>query len=205
MAAESAGATKPRMTQRERSAATVEELLTTARRLFVERGYADTSLEQLVREVGVTKGALYHHFSSKRDLFRAVYEREQQSLTEICTNASRRRRDLRLKFLDSLRAFFEASLDPGVRRITLIDAPGALGWEEMREVESRYTLALIVSALELAMDRGRMARRPVEPLAHLVFGAACEGVMLCARSDDQDATAHQVLADLDVLIAAFFD
>ena len=197
--------TKPKMTQRERSASTIDELLAAARRLFAERGYAGTSLENVVDAVGVTKGALYHHFGGKRDLFRAVYEREQQSLAEICATASRRRRDLRLKFTESIRAFFEASLDPGVQRITLIDAPAALGWQEMREIEYRYTLALIITALEVAMAQGRVTRRPVLPLAHLVFGAACEGVMLVARSDDQRDMTRNVLAELDRLVGSLFD
>jgi AcrR family transcriptional regulator len=179
-------------TQRERSEATIAELVKAARRLFVEKGYADTTLD-----------AVYHHFSGKRDLFRAVYEREQQSLAEISFTAYRRKRDPKRGFYEACRAFFEASLDPGVQRITLIDAPAALGGDGMRKVADRYSMALIVTGLQTAIDDGLIAKRPVEPLAHLIFGAICEGVMLVARSEDQRAMTRQVLVELKSLFDAF--
>ena len=195
--------TASRRTQRERSETTIALLVKAARRLFVEKGYSDTTLDEVATAAGVTKGAVYHHFSSKRDLFRAVYEREQQSLAEISLAAYRRKRDPKRGFYEACRAFFEASLDPGVQRITLIDAPAALGWDGMREVEDRYSMALIVNGLRAAIDDGLIAKRPVEPLAHLIFGATCEGVMLVARSEDQRAMSRQVLAELKNLIGAF--
>lgn len=194
--------TAPGRKQRERSEATIELLLGVSRGLFAEYGYADTTLDDVANEAEVTKGAIYHHFTGKRELFGAVYEREQQRLGEISLAAYQRRRDSRRGFHDGCRAFFEASLDPGVQRITLIDAPGALGWEDMREIEDRYSLALIVNGLQAAVDEGRIARRPVEPLAHLIFGATCEGVMLVARSKDQRAMARRVLAELKKMIDA---
>jgi AcrR family transcriptional regulator len=192
----------PGRTQRERSEATIAELVKAARRLFVARGYAGTTLDQVAGAAGVTKGAVYHHFSGKRDLFRAVYEQDQRSLAEVSLAAYRRKRDVKRGFYEACRAFFEASLDPGVQRITLIDAPAALGWDGMREVEDRYSMALIVNGLQLAIDDGLIAERPVEPLAHLIFGATCEGVMLVARSEDQRAMTRKVLAELKSLIDA---
>lgn len=193
----------PGRTQRERSEATIAELSKAARRLFVAKGYAGTTLDEVAGAAGVTKGAVYHHFSGKRDLFRAVYEQEQHSLAEVSLAAYQRKRDPRQGFYEACRAFFEASLDPGVQRITLIDAPAALGWDGMREVEDRYSMALIVNGLQLAIDDGLIAKRPVEPLAHLIFGATCEGVMLVARSEDQRAMTRKVLAELKTLIDAF--
>jgi AcrR family transcriptional regulator len=195
-------AKRPRRTQKERSEATIAELLAAARRLFAEQGYAATSLEDVADAAGVTKGAVYHHFKGKQDLFRAVYEREQQALAEVSFAAYQRRRDPRQGFHDACRAFFEASLDPAVQRITLTDAPSALGWEGMREIEDRYSMAMIIAGLQRAMDEGVIDKRPVEPLAHLIFGATCEGIMLVAASDNQRATAREVLTELKRLIDA---
>jgi len=195
--------TAPRRTQRERSETTIALLVKAARRLFVEKGYAGTTLDEVATAAGATKGAVYHHFRGKRDLFRAVYGQEQQSLAEISFAAYQRKRDPRRGFYEACRAFFEASLDPGVQRITLIDAPAALGWDGMREVEDRYSMALIITGLQVAIDDGLIAERPVEPLAHLIFGATCEGVMLVARSEDQRAMTRKVLAELKNLIGAF--
>ncbi len=69
-----------------------------------------------------------------------------------------------------------------MQRIILIDAPAVIGWEAMREIESRYALALLEGGLERAMQAGKLSRRPVRPLAHLLLGALSESAMAIARS-----------------------
>src|SRR5688572_11986017 len=103
----------PVRTQRERSEATTSALLDVARRLFAADGYAATSLDDVVRGAGVTKGALYHRFAGKRDLFLAVYEREQHRLAQVQFEAFARNKGAWEGFYAATQAFFEASLDPG--------------------------------------------------------------------------------------------
>ena len=186
-------------TQRERSEATTNELVEVARRLFAADGYAATSLDDVVRGAGVTKGALYHHFKGKRDLFLAVYEREQQRLAAAQFEAFARRKGAWEGFFAGSRAFFEASLDPGVQRITLLDAPGALGWDTMREIEGD-ALQMIEFALREAIEAGRLPKRPTGPLAQLLFGATCEAAMGIARADNQQAALRNVLSELRALL-----
>ncbi len=192
----------PLRTQRERSQATTAELVDVARRLFAADGYAATSLDDVVRGAGVTKGALYHHFGGKRDLFLAVYEREQQRLAQAQFDAFARSKGGWDGFLAGSRAFFEASLDPGVQRITLLDAPSVLGWETMREVEGRYSLVQLHQALEGLMHDGDLAPRPVAPLAHMLLGAMCEAAMMVARAPDQRRATREVLAELRRMLEA---
>ena len=192
--------TTRRRTQRERSEATTSELLEAARELFAQDGYAATSLDAIAAAAGVTKGAVYHHFAGKREIFRAVFEREQRRLAAIEADAYRRKRDPWEGFYSATRAFLEASLDPGVQRITLLDAPGALGWETMREIEAPNALAGIRHALRESMDAGRIAERPVEPLANLLFGAVCEAAMAVARAENQRTAQRGVLAALRELL-----
>ena len=184
-------------TQQQRSDATTAELIEAARRLFAADGYAATLLDDIVREAGVTKGALYHHFDGKRDLFRLVFEREQQALAAAVTAAHAKEPDHWDGFRAGCRAFLEASMDPGVQRITLLDAPSVLGWEAMREVEASYSLAMLREGLEVAVTEGRIAPRPVTALANMLLGALCEGAMMTARSADQPEATRQVLAELD--------
>jgi hypothetical protein len=88
------------------------------------------------------------------------------------------------------------SLDPEVQRITLLDAPAALGWDLLREIEEDYSMAPLERGLEIAITSGRIAPRPVRPLAHLLFGAICEGAMMAARSDHPRRATEDVLREL---------
>jgi AcrR family transcriptional regulator len=189
-------------TQRERSETTRGGLLDSARRLFAADGYAATNLDEVVGAAGVTKGALYHHFGGKRDLFRAVFEREQERLVAQVLEAATRESDPWVAFYEGCRAFLEAVLDPEVQRLVLLDAPSALGWDAMREIESRYSLALIRRGLEQAVAEGRLRKRPVEPLARMLFGGLCEAAMLVARSSDGPAATRQVLVELRLQLEA---
>ena len=192
----------PVRTQKERSDATTSELVDAARRLFAADGYAATSLEDVVRGAGVTKGALYHHFGGKRALFLAVYEREQARLAQVQFQAFARKKGAWEGFFAATRAFFEASLDPGVQRITLLDAPSVLGWETMREVEGRYGAAQLHDAIEALIHDGHLSPRPVAPLASILFGAMCEGAMSAARSNDPRKATREVLAELRTIMEA---
>ncbi|OBC03441.1 hypothetical protein A5784_14585 [Mycobacterium sp. 852013-50091_SCH5140682] len=185
-------------TQHDRTAATTTKLIAAARELFAAQGYAATPLDDVVRAAGVTTGALYHHFPNKLELFAAVYEQEQQRLAELSIAAHAARRDDQDGLEAGFRAFLEASRDPGVQRITLLDAPSVLGWERLRAIEDRYTIAMLRVALQQAVTTGLFDERPVEPLVQMLNGALCEASLLIARSENQDEVTEQVLLELRV-------
>ena len=62
-------------------------LLDAARTLFGEQGYAATSLDEVAHTAKVTKGALYHHYSGKQELFAAVYEQVKREVSERVATA----------------------------------------------------------------------------------------------------------------------
>ena len=193
--------TTTRRTQQERSQATVKQLLDAARERFGAAGYADTSLDEVATDAGVSKGALYHHFpNGKPALFRAVFEREQQFLAEAVITASRRKRDPWDAFFEGCRAFLEQSLDPKVQRITLFDAPAVLGWEQMREIEAPHSFAVLKAGLRAAVDEGRLPNRDPTILAHVMLGALCEGVAVIASSSNPRATIRKLTAELRALL-----
>ncbi|HEV3475218.1 MAG TPA: TetR/AcrR family transcriptional regulator [Actinomycetota bacterium] len=192
-----------RRSQPERSEATQRALVESARQLFASEGYPETQLDDVVRAAGVTKGALYHHFQGKADLFGAVFEHEQRRLAKVVSEAYHRQREPWKGFFAGCRALLEANLDPGTQRITLLDAPSVLGWEQMREIQSKYCLRLVKEGLQQAIAEGQIASRPIEPIAHLVVGAIFEGSMMVARADDQRAAAKRLLAELRTLLDAF--
>ncbi|MDX6669997.1 MAG: hypothetical protein QOI91_360 [Solirubrobacteraceae bacterium] len=176
----------------QQSEATRAALVAAARPLFAERGYAGVGTEEIVRAAGVTRGALYHHFADKKDLFRAVYEDVERELVEQIAAGALSAADP----VEALRAGSQAWLDaceqPGIQQIALLDAPSVLGWEEWREIGMRYGFGLVQGTLQAAMDAGLLETQPVRPLAHLVLGAIDEAAMLVARADDDGKTRREV-------------
>src|SRR5688572_15051877 len=120
-----------------RGEATRAELIRAARALFAERGYAGVGTEEIVAGAAVTRGALYHHFSDKRDLFRAVHEELEQELVASIGDRIAGIEDPWELIVTGVRAFLDACTDPALRRIALLDAPAVLGWEEWREIDAR--------------------------------------------------------------------
>jgi AcrR family transcriptional regulator len=191
-----------RRTQAERSDATRAALVAAARPLFAERGYAGVGAEEIVQAAGVTRGALYHHFGGKPGLLEAVYRQVEKELTEEIVAGALGGSDPLDAMRLAIRVFMEASIEPGVQRIVLLDAPAVLGWERWREIAADYGLGLIESALQSAIEAGQIAEQPVKPLAHLLMGALDEAAMLVARAEDPKATKAEVTATLDRLLEA---
>ncbi len=189
-------------TQTERSEATREALVEAARALFAERGYAGVGTEEIVRAAGVTRGALYHHFDDKRELFAAVYEGIEVELAErIAAGALQAGAS---SPLEAMRAgaemFLAACTEPEVQQIALLDGPSVLGWDRWRAIAAEHGLGLIEMSLQVAIDAGAIAPQPVQPLAHVLMGALDEAAMLVARADDPEAMRADVRRTLGALL-----
>ena len=137
----------------EQSQATRAALIKTASKLFARVGYAETDIETVARRTRVTRGALYHHFKDKQDLFSAVFDLEEQKLTSIVAQAAVSEAGAFDGMLAGCNAFLDACLDPAVQRIVLIDALAVLGWARWRDIDAKYNLSLVMGALEAAMDQ----------------------------------------------------
>ena len=183
---------EPRSRQAERSEETRRALLEAGRALFAERGYAAVGTEEVVRRARVTRGALYHHFADKKALFRAVFEDLERELVEELGGRILAIEDPWELLSAGIRAFLELTTDQAVARISLIDAPAVLGWEEWREIDARYGLGLVKAGLQRAMDEGAMTPAPVDPLAHLLLGALGEAGMMVAHAEDRDTARREV-------------
>ena len=178
--------------QAENSAATRAALLKIARRFFAERGYADTATEEIVRRARVTRGALYHHFKDKQDLFRAVLHEEQSRIAAKCAEAAAGENDPWRALISANEAFLEACLDPAVQQIVLIDAPAVLGAEGFRQSDESYYLAGLKAAIEAAIGAGIIEKQPVEALAHMIMGSMNEAARLIAHASDKARARREV-------------
>ncbi len=178
--------------QAENSATTRAALIKIARKLFAEHGYADTATEEVVRRARVTRGALYHHFKDKKDLFKAVLLEEEKRLAELTALVSAGERDPLNIMVKATEAFLDECLDPAVRQIVLIDAPAVLGWEQYRKIDDEHFLAGVVAVFEGAIQQGLIPRQPVAPLARIMMGAVHEATMLLAHAPDQLKARREV-------------
>jgi AcrR family transcriptional regulator len=162
--------------------ATRDALVDAALELFTERGYAAVGTEEIVARAKVTRGALYHHFEDKRDLFRAAFERVEADLMERIGATMGGARDPWELITMGMRSFLDACEEPAVKQISLTDAPAVLGWKEWREIDNRHGLGLTRAALQGAVDAGVVRPIAVEPMAHLFVAALSEAAFVIAHA-----------------------
>ena len=187
-------------TKAEQADATRAALSAAARELFTQRGYAATSTTEIVERAGVTRGALYHHFAAKDELFRAVFEQLEDEVTKHVAHEALTSTDPLEQLRRGTRAYLDACIDPAVQRVVLLDGPSVLGWETWQEIEQRYGYGLVVAGVEAAIAAGLIAAQPVEALAHALFGALTEAGMVVARADEPRTARADMEAAMDRLL-----
>jgi len=191
-------------TQAERTESTRGRLITTARRLFAEQGFAATSTEEILREAAVSRGALYHHFPSKTDLFQATFEQVEDELTaQVLQAAAGGGETDPMRILQvGFDAFLDQCRNPEVQRIVMLDGPTVLGWDLWHQLDERYAFGTIKTVLTVAADTGRIEQATVEPLTHLLLGAIMQAGMVVARSDDPLAAKKAMTETFSGLVSA---
>jgi AcrR family transcriptional regulator len=181
-----------RRTQPERRAATRAALIGAARDLFATKGFAGAGREEIVERAGVTRGAMYHHFSSKEALFAAVYEEVEAEVVAHVAEAAMAVADPMAQLRLGSLAYLEVAADPGINRICLLDAPSVLPAEVRRDVSERHVVALVRHALDDCIAAGRIEPQPVGPLARVLLAALVEAATLVAQGADPDEVATVV-------------
>ncbi len=168
------------------SEATRAALLDAATQRFATRGFAGTSLEDVAADIRATRGAVYHHFSSKRALFEAVFEKLEHEAVQVSLKASAPGRNAWERALLALDAFLELCAEPVYGRIAWQEAPLALGWTRWEELENKFAFGLIEQYVHDLMDAGLIRATPLEPTTRVVFamlGAAGQGLSRAEEAD----------------------
>ena len=176
----------------EYSESTRQALVDSAVDLFTKRGYAGTSLDEVVKRARVTKGALYHHFSGKQALFEAAFAQVETRSIESLTAVLSGDGDAWDTATAGLRAYVRKCLEPEYQRIIVHEAPVVMGWERWREAEEHFSFGLLRTAVQLLVDAGEIEEMPVEITARLLFGALSAGASTIASSSDPKRTGREV-------------
>jgi len=193
-----------RRTQAERAAETREALIEAARPLFAAQGFAEVALETIVRAAGVTRGALYHHFADKTELFAAVFEKVEGEVAARMGEAIAASNQTDPVEVMRLGADFwlDVCSDPEVQRIVLVDAPAVLGWTRWTEIGDRYNTGMVRALLTNAVETGRIPPQPIEATVLTILGAMREATLYVARAEDHDQARKDAGAVMNRLIRA---
>ncbi len=194
---------RSRRTHAEMSDATKRSLLAHAREAFATRGYGATSLDDVAAAAGATKGAVYHHFDGKVGLFEAVI-RQIHDEVEARVDALRDRSP-EAGLLAILRTYLECLLDPGVRRLLLIESPAALDAVRERALDRELSFGPLHAHLSALRARGLLSEVDVEGLAHVVSGAVTAIALWMGESDDPERVLDRGLSTLGRLLGSLED
>ena len=191
-------AAKPQPRRAEHASDTREALVASARRLFAAQGFDGTGTEQIVADARVTRGALYHHFRDKADLFRAVMAEAAGSVAQRLIDeqlASEAASPL-AEIQAGISAFLDVCVGGDFQRIVLVDGPRVLGSDAWDELVDRYGRGILEEWLDRCVQAGHLQPMPVRALARLLIAMLTEASLAIARSD----TPAQARAEFGVVV-----
>lgn len=168
------------------SQATRAAILDAATRRFAELGYAGTALEDVAADIQATRGAVYHHFTSKKALFEAVFDQLETEVVARSSAAADAAPDPWQAAFAALDTFLEDCCDPVYGTVVWQEAPLALGWHRWRECEEKYAYGLIERLVGALMDNGILERQPLEPATRITFSMLGAAGLALAEASEVD-------------------
>jgi AcrR family transcriptional regulator len=186
--------------QEERRETTRKAILAAAQRNFGSFGYESVTVDRIAADAEVAKGAVYHHFQTKAELFDAVVQSVAAEILAEVRTILARQPNIWEAMLAGQRAFFAACARPPFAQIFLRDGPSVLGWTRWREIDADHFGGLVRDGLLAAMDLGVIARRPIEPLVGLIVGAGTEAAIACANSQNFTETAREYADGMEAIL-----
>ena len=178
--------------------ATRASLLAAARRMFADSGYANTSMDELTAQAGLTRGALYHHFGDKQGLLAAVVEQIDAETDARLQAISDGATDPWQGFQQRCRAYLDMALEPEVQRIVLRDARAVLGGATLDS--QRHCVDSMQRVIEELARQGLIAEVDAQALASMIYGSLAEAAFWIAEGADGDARLRKSTAALDLLL-----
>ncbi|ENX36191.1 hypothetical protein F889_00349 [Acinetobacter colistiniresistens] len=191
------------MSVRERKMAETRiKLIEVARRAFAKYGYADTSMDKLTAEAGLTRGALYHHFGDKRGLFAAVVDQIDSQMAEFAQQHLEQPDDLWEGLLLEGQTYIKNALNPEFQRIVLRDGPAVLGDPAHWPSQSRC-LQSTRECIEQLLAANRI--KMIDPEAAAVFlnGAAMNAALWVASSENPEQLLAEALNAFQIFASGF--
>ncbi len=187
----------------QKMAETRKKLIEVARRAFAEYGYADTSMDKLTAEAGLTRGALYHHFGDKRGLFAAVVDQIDSQMAEYAQQHLEQPDDLWEGLLLEGQTYIQNALNPEFQRIVLRDGPAVLGDPAHWPSQNRC-LQSTRRCVEQLLATDRIKIVDPEAAAVLLNGAAMNAALWVASSEYPEQVLPEALNAFQIFASGFF-
>ncbi|SHN05194.1 TetR/AcrR family transcriptional regulator [Gracilibacillus kekensis] len=180
---------------KEETKLTIKKVLEIATLKFAEDGYANVSLEDIVQETGLTRGAIYHHFKNKKGLFASVFEEVQKEIAQTIEIEAMKSNDKWIQLINGCRAFLTAASETAHQRILLIDGPAVLGWDTFRKLDQQYAMSglkeqLIIMNQDNSIDLKDIS---VEALTHSLSGAMNECALWITEKNDRHIAINEAV------------
>lgn len=182
---------------------TIRKLIEIARMHFTEYGYANAALESIVHEAKLTRGAVYHHFRSKKELFRVVLEDVQREVAGRVESEAATSEDSWQQLYLGCRSFIMAAVEENNRRIMLIDGPAILGWETWREMDKNHSMRLLREQLDIMQRQGDLQMVPLDVLTYFISGGLNEMALWLANESAQPKTLDETMNVFSVFLDGF--
>jgi AcrR family transcriptional regulator len=186
-----------KLTKAEQTLRTRRIILDRARHLFATKGYAATGTEEIISELGITRGALYHQFNDKLGVFKAVIAEAYSEITDYIRIQIQLLDDNWKQLVVGCQAFLEIAQQEELRRLVFIEAPAVLAADTLAEFD-QYGFGLLHESIQIAVNEGKLSTIDAEGFAHLVNGSLNELAAWVAQSNDPKRlkTAQQLVETL---------
>jgi AcrR family transcriptional regulator len=187
------------VTQAERRSASIASILAAARKLFASDGFGTTTIDDIAARAGLAKGAVYHHFGSKEEIFERVLDGILGEIAEDVRRTAATGSGLVDAMVKGTQEYLECATMPEVRRILLIDGPAVLGWNKWREMDQAHFGRPLEGSLQAA--EAGVSRADMEALYHLLTGAVMEAAFVCATARNPKKKARELGRGLRLLLS----
>ena len=175
----------PKLTKAEQTQRTRRAILDRARQLFATKGYAATGTEEIIRDLGITRGALYHQFHNKLGVFRAVIVEAYSEITDSIRVQIQPLDTNWEQLITGCQAFLEVAQQEELRRLVFVEAPAVLAADDLTAID-QYGFGLLRASIQLAVEEGQLNVLDAEGFAHLVNGSLDELAAWVAQSPEAD-------------------
>ncbi|MBD3882500.1 TetR/AcrR family transcriptional regulator [Phormidium tenue FACHB-886] len=174
-----------KLTKAEQTLRTRRAILDRARYLFATKGYAATGTEEIISELGITRGALYHQFNDKLGVFKAVVAEAYDEITNYIGTKVQPLDAPWEQLVIGCQAFLEIAQHEDLRRLLFIEAPAVLAADTLAEFD-QHGFGLLHQSIQTVVREGKLNTIDAEGFAHLLNGSLNELAAWVAHSNDPE-------------------